>query len=356
VRSGLPNPLERDMLFVFLLLASIGIQKCHSFKQIRRKFTPQISKYCQLRNSAVKPLLFSIRGGDDHEGEDFDDYDESAQRFIASFEAQLVEIRRDAEQDAENEIRKLRELMGKEDVDEDDTDHDYYEHGDGSSDIDEPEAETPIDCDENGPTEKNDDIRGDILDVSPKKATEATGQSKDESDDVLSGVESTGASSQPNDESSVENDRNEEVPIVDEDEGIPHHLDSDLPNHLNHDTPSRAGEVSDVDESGVKSMNSGTAVDEFNKDSTRGVGKSPKAKKRKLKKKRKKAKEQVPEEGQVDVGETVMLTRIQDESQSGIWFYLRSDLGRALCLFVATVLLSILTQRLQRQMEVEMVV
>merc|ERR1712216_622180 len=56
-------------------------------------------------------------------------------------------------------------------------------------------------------------------------------------------------------------------------------------------------------------------------------------------------------------GESIMPMRTQDEvielPQSGIWFYLRSDLGRALLLLVATIALSILTQRVQRQMEAE---
>ena len=64
--------------------------------------------------------------------------------------------------------------------------------------------------------------------------------------------------------------------------------------------------------------------------------------------------------GQVDIGESLLLTRTRgnDEEvaqprQSGIWYYLRSDLGRALCLFIATIIVAILTKRLERQMEAE---
>ena len=61
---------------------------------------------------------------------------------------------------------------------------------------------------------------------------------------------------------------------------------------------------------------------------------------------------------EVDLGDTVMLERTGDDevaqrSQSGIWFYLRSDLARALTLFVVTIALAIITTRLQRQMEAE---
>lgn len=61
---------------------------------------------------------------------------------------------------------------------------------------------------------------------------------------------------------------------------------------------------------------------------------------------------------EVDVGDSVLLTRVEEgevaeSQQKGIWYYLRSDLGRALTLFIATVLIAVLTQRMQKQMEEE---
>jgi len=89
----------------------------------------------------------------------------------------------------------------------------------------------------------------------------------------------------------------------------------------------------------------------------------PKAskKKRKLSKtsksKAKKKNRQSEESELSGLGRSATLAFTEDElvqpPQSGILFYLRSDLGRALCLFLSTVLLALLTQRLQRQLEAE---
>ena len=53
-------------------------------------------------------------------------------------------------------------------------------------------------------------------------------------------------------------------------------------------------------------------------------------------------------------GDSVMLTQTEDEvaqpQQSGLLYYLRSDLMRALCLFAATVALAIITKRMERQL------
>jgi hypothetical protein len=65
--------------------------------------------------------------------------------------------------------------------------------------------------------------------------------------------------------------------------------------------------------------------------------------------------------GHVDFGDAIMLSHnkktddVAPSLQSGIWVFVRSDLGRALGLFIATVLLAIITTRLQRQMELEAV-
>ena len=53
-------------------------------------------------------------------------------------------------------------------------------------------------------------------------------------------------------------------------------------------------------------------------------------------------------------GDSVLLTQTEDEvaqpRQSGLLYYLRSDLMRALCLFAATVALAIITKRMERQL------
>ena len=80
------------------------------------------------------------------------------------------------------------------------------------------------------------------------------------------------------------------------------------------------------------------------------------------KKKKKKTRINVSEESElsehgeqvIDLGDSVMLSKeVAKPRQSGIMFYLRSDLGRALCLFIATIVIAILTTRMQRQMEAE---
>ena len=90
--------------------------------------------------------------------------------------------------------------------------------------------------------------------------------------------------------------------------------------------------------------------------------KKKKASKQGKKKKKKKMRINVSEESKlsehgeqvIDLGDSVMLSKeVAEPRQSGIMFYLRSDLGRALCLFIATIALAILTTRMQRQMEAE---
>jgi hypothetical protein len=62
-------------------------------------------------------------------------------------------------------------------------------------------------------------------------------------------------------------------------------------------------------------------------------------------------------EDEVEISESVVLTRtIEKEVEPrprGISGYLKSDLARALALLVATVIISLWMQRLQRQMEAQ---
>ena len=154
-----------------------------------------------------------------------------------------------------------------------------------------------------------------------------------------------------------EKDAEEEVDEVLNDDQIDVHNEMDLSGDN--------AESVDFNEDSIETIDS--MVDDFKSSSTRG--KKPKASKKNSKAKKKKVKSRIDsavesdtsDGGRIEVGESVLITRSTRDSdeevaqtrQSGIWYYLRSDLGRALCLFIATIIVAILTKRLERQMAAE---
>jgi hypothetical protein len=318
---------------------------------------------------SLSPLLFSIRGGGSNEemDDEYDENDASYYDFIASFESELAEIRREAELEAENEMKKIRGLIERRDgVDEVDDDDDDEEEGE------EEEEEEVIEPDYQGGTDgsnENDNHEGidgdsDVLQVENVEAIpeedgeqEEANESTDllgDRDGVLNGDDEI---NQQDIELEDEEDAEEEVDEVLNDDQIDVHNEMDLSGDN--------AESVDFNEDSIETIDS--MVDDFKSSSTRG--KKPKASKKNSKAKKKKVKSRIDsavesdtsDGGRIEVGESVLITRSTRDSdeevaqtrQSGIWYYLRSDLGRALCLFIATIIVAILTKRLERQMAAE---
>lgn len=239
-----------------LLAVSVVTQRSHSFKQIKGQIAPQTANQRQ-RHSA------SRGGSNGPEEEDlFDERGKSAQHFIASFESELAGIRREAEQAAEIEIRKLRELIEGKAEENQQTGRDALTLSSYSFD-DRQRDETEMFDHEVQPGLPDAEVLGRAMSTEEKK-TEPFGQ--------------------PNNKTRVSVREKEESP-------------------LNNDQMNLQSES------------------------------NQKVKQKRL----------------ADLGQKSMLPPPIEEKPGSAWFYLRSDLGRALCLFVATTLLAIMTQRLQQQ-------
>eukprot|EP00581_Thalassiosira_minuscula_P010606 CAMPEP_0183722140 /NCGR_PEP_ID=MMETSP0737-20130205/14188_1 /TAXON_ID=385413 /ORGANISM="Thalassiosira miniscula, Strain CCMP1093" /LENGTH=432 /DNA_ID=CAMNT_0025952253 /DNA_START=247 /DNA_END=1545 /DNA_ORIENTATION=+ len=428
--------LHRLNISVFVL-ASVLVQQCHSFKRVRRRYNLPISAKHHLhlpshchphrRNSCKRnflsstpQLLLSIRGGKTSDGHDEDDYDEDefTQSFIASFESELAEIRRNAEEEAENEIQKLRELIERRDGDV--KEEEDAEAGNEDDDVNPESAknvELKVDAEENEteesePAEEEEVIQEEEVDTSPDEGgTEANDQTIIGSDEVLSEDGNTVDIDQSDTESDIEDDAEEESVSIEDTEDLQDgeskssgeelagdeteeevddqtQIESDAGNDIDEESASaedddvleldesdatindEAADVTSVDESACESSEaSDNDVNELVIKPKKSKKKKRKKKSSKMGKRKKKAKIHYSEEEsdfsdlsdeiETDyVGDSISLTRTEDEvmeqpPQSGVWFYLRSDLGRALVLFIATIALAILTQRVQRQMEEE---
>lgn len=317
----------------------------------------------QHRRSAPSPL-FEIRGGSDTFNDE-DEYDDSMDEFIASFESELAEIRREAELEAENEMQKLRGLIERRGAVEDEA----------------------VEEDEEGP-ESNE-----AIDEEDQTQVTLGIENCDDGDDVVQEEKPVPVSDKETaiEQSSEDEEQVTEQANVDE-EALPADVESDSGGGAEEGT----GATDDVEDMGWDDDDCGggladetdVAGDSISPDSETemqdpaelALGVEPiidsddspeiqtkqKVKPKASKKKKKGSKQgkkkvrtnrdlsdQVEFSGgiQEDVSLTISLDDDVQSRQSGVWFYLRSDLGRALCLFIATVAIAILTQRLQRQME-----
>lgn len=372
-------------LMLVFLFALINVQS-HSFKQFRRRpFQPiltlprgNLRLYAQ-RNYQPATPIFSIRGGNSDEYDE-NEYDETIEDLVASFDSELAAIRREAEMEAENELQKLRDLMERrgdlddenkiemeydENVDELNEEHsedmvrssvesDNTLSEDGSAGaVVQSDTEREEGLPEDGTTEEVDQSGIESDEGVPEEGnSDAAVQAAVEIDEETSDGEMTEVVVQS--EIGVGSSSEEETPLV-EDDLVVHSDESD-----NEATDSVASVASSSGDDSDDNQNLDAKV-------IRGIkSKQSKKKKRKSSKKGKRVKARInysPEEsemsdeGEIDLGDSVMLTRSQDEvaekQETGIWFYLKSDLGRALCLFISTILLAMLTQRMQRQMEAE---
>ena len=288
-----------------------------------------------IRTGKCHRQLSSIRGGGDDNDENNLDDNAAYLEFIASFESELAEIRLEAETEVENEMKKLRSLFERDgDVEaEDETKYEY--------------DQVAIE-DGNGQEEK--------LDASPNGD-----QLVITSDEVL--PEDGDTIDQPHIESDSEDGKDDKTL---HDNGIELDDDTCMISDItpeSDDAASYAGEVSDTrilystTISAESKVNGGIEA----KTSKRKTKASKKGKKR-VKEIRNFCEDMESSDvgGHVDFGDAIMLSRMKTDDvapslQSGILDFVRSDLGKALGLFIATVLLAIITTRLQRQMEKEAV-
>jgi hypothetical protein len=360
------------LLYHVAWVVAFVVVQGHAFKPLNEKYAllggsmrcrGYYSWHRSSSSPSPSPSLFSIRGGssNDDTDDEYDENDASYYDFIASFESELAEIRREAELEAENEMKKIRGLIerrdGVDEVDDDDDDEEEGEEeviepdyqGDGSNENDQHEG---IDGD-------SDVVQVENVEAIPEEDGEQ--EEANESTDLLG--DSDGVMNDDDEinqqdiELEDEKDAEEEVDEVLNDDQIDVHNEMDLSGDN--------AESVDFNEDSIETIDS--MVDDFKSSSTRG--KKPKASKKKSKAKKKKVKSRIDsavesdtsDGGRIEVGESVLITRSTRDSdeevaqtrQSGIWYYLRSDLGRALCLFIATIIVAILTKRLERQMAAE---
>jgi len=350
------------MMKQFILIsfaASIGMQ-CNAFKEVKRRSAlanPYHRHGVKYVNSARS--FIPIRGGSS-ENYDDDEHDETTFNFIASFESELAEIRRGAEMEAENEMKMLRGLIEQKGVTKEEDEEEYDKNIDGSNENNNLNAALDI---VNAELTDDGSIEQETLQELPGER-EIMDQVESESDkesnyDVA--VETVKIDA-------VDDDTNEETVEVDDEDDL-QQSESDLP-----DDPDELSDNSVESDSEVKDARGDISAHDSTIDSSENAdceviekAKSSKKKKRKSskkgKKKGKKRKHLSEESGlwdegeDIDLGGSVTVSCDQNEltqpRESGILFYLRSDLGRALGLFVATIALAILTQRMQSQMEAE---
>jgi hypothetical protein len=313
--------MMRKLTFTVVVMC-LDVQ-CRAFKWSERSsfINPSIREGgLHVRTRKRHRQILSIRGGgDDDDESEFDD-NAAYLEFITSFESELAEIRREAEMEANYEMEKLRGLFQHEDE------------------------------------VKAGNFRVATYDDN-ESTTEPVDQSKIESKENLS--EYCEVIYQPVIESDSEvgtdDKKLNDVGIV---------LDdmiskiSDLAPESD-DARTATSEVSDT------SIVHYTTIMSTNSNSKGGL--KPKTWKRKAKasKKGKNDKKRIifyedtESSGvgdHVSFSDSVTLTRMEIDDvalskQSGILAFIRSDLGRALGLFIATVLLAIITTRLQREME-----
>ena len=389
------NMMLHQLIVAVLVLASIDVQ-CHAFRRIARRSTLPISTINKSGLHSTRHLkqpryqyinFYSIRGGSDNNDEDQYDYDdEFTLDFIASFESELAEIRREAEREAENEMLKLRGLIERrgveEDVDVEDDDAELNNNADAVESKENDQASSLVEEEEElknaiPEEEESDTISNEEINVIDPTETESEEVlPSNESEEVLPSNESGETIDLDND---VEEEETETIMVEDDDYLQYQEITEELP-----DESVVIGDYSDEESDTEATPNSAELVDEpvpivvdetiaivdetEEDDDTVIDAKSKVSKKKKKKaskqgkKKKKKTRINVSEESKlsehgeqvIDLGDSVMLSKeVAEPRQSGIMFYLRSDLGRALCLFIATIALAILTTRMQRQMEAE---
>lgn len=272
------------------------------------------------------PRRINRGGGDNDEDVELgDDDDKDINKvyldFIASFESELADIRRDVEMEAENEMNKLLGLFAVESrgkvEDETEMESEYYDSISFDDDDDE-----NIDSSNNGVSLEE------TLKILPSSlSSESYYESENESDqeDALPENDETIIS-----ELIIKNDSKDEP-------------DNEA---ITDTTTEPAGLTTYAGESRDTQIVDFTTIAE-SKVSARTKPKTNKTKTKASKKGKTKIKARQHYDDVV-----IELTEDLEESQAGgIWGFLQSDLGRVLKLFIPTMILAIITTRMQRQMD-----
>jgi len=439
------------VLYTILMMAYMCIQ-CHAFRRINHISIMPIStinnkgilaRFHRHKTSNTQ-LIYTIRGGSDEynnnkdDGDDdqynngVDQYDdEYIEDFISSFEAEMADIRREAELETENEMQKLRGLIdrrveediqeeevydiGSEDYDENIVEsNEQLEDEDTAIEVDDSINDEPIDnedeqiaesdvyqgeeldnaiTDNEGDAEKPVTIQdGDTLvDDSDRSETEESDEELSNDieieDDVPSSTHDDVESEDTIDlDSDTEDEISGETVMVEDDDYLPYDEITELPNEsvvigdyseeseeldiestMSSDMGAATPEVDDdkitevVDEEIILEDDEEEIIqDEIIQEVKSKTSKKGKSSKQGKENKKIRITESDDEEDLSDGkevavgGDSVMLTQTEDEvaqpRQSGLLYYLRSDLGRAICLFAATVALAIITKRMERQL------
>jgi len=263
-------------------------------------------------------------GGDDEDVELGDDDDKDINKvyldFIASFESELADIRRDVEMEAENEMNKLLGLFAVESrgkgEDETEMESEYYD----SISFD--------DDDENIDSSNNGVSLEETLKILPSSVSSVSYyESENESDqeDALPENDETIIS-----ELIIKNDSKDEP-------------DNEA---ITDTTTEPAGLTTYAGESRDTQIVDFTTIAE-SKVSART---KPKTNKRKTKAS-KKGKTKIKARQHYDDVIIELSDDLEESQTGGIWGFLQSDLGRVLKLFIPTMILAIITTRMQRQMD-----
>ncbi len=309
------------------------------------------------RHLSIPVAFLSIRGGNNEELEETDtnnsevEDDNFSAEFVSSFESELMEIRQEAELEAEAELEKLRVMMGETKprvvVDEE-------EDSDQGS-ISEVEDD---DEDDSSNTVEEDNIRDDEQNDRDEESTVvAEEETNDISDVAESAVEDEEIKGASNDEEQISHASNDVDQLDDKKE------DAEK-SDIGEGVQSEDDVVVVTDDSSADEETVSAVKDTDSK--KQGKPKRSKAKKSKSSKPKSKSIksntkliddiDSLSGEGLGTV-ESVLLTRtVEMEVESrprGIIGFLKSDLARALSLLVATIIVSVMMQRVQRQMEAQ---
>lgn len=347
--------LNGMMLTTIIYIASLldVVQRCHSFKQVKRRFKPR-SFVSRHHITPLRKYYISARGGDI--SDDYGTDDNTFSHFIESFESELSEIRREAEIEAELEMQKLLGLVDRSSIrDEDVTEKEIY--------VDEEQSklhEAVHDESEEGNIEiggldaqATDEMenREEIIDEygidDRENESDLSGNEQDASESVL-----------PIDEEEtydLDEGSNEDVTVSMAEENVisldeEHHLRTgkDISQDIAETDPPQSVDtnldVSDVD----------TVTKVKLKKQKKSKSKKTRASKAKTSKINNESLTGEHDEHAHSHGlSNVSVTKQKDveTTKSGLQFYLQSDLVRAVLLFIATIAVSIWLQRLQKQME-----
>jgi hypothetical protein len=411
-------------IFIFIVAcfcASGG--QCHSFKQVKRRFDqPHVNRltrpfspsrsFAKVQTFGPSQFYFSTRGGDI--SDDYDEADDGTSafsQFIASFESELSDIRREAEMEAEIEMQRLfglvdesqmggdNEEMGEDVEDQQQLNIKYYnERSDGE--LQSVPVEEVSDADDNISTkyeqievaeevvqneselsENEHDVSDSVgneediddLDDEEEQEFAAIASQTDEqlgeqqehntidSDETQQDVAS-GEAEQNNEAEEAENidslDEEQEVVTLPIDEAST----SDIDENQQHTDIISSSITEPIGSSDLESN-----IDEMEVVPEKKLKKQRKSKsKKKTSPKVKKVREIMLDDDELDLTDeldysnsyglsSVSITKQKEiqKSKTGLRYYLQTDLVRATVLFIATIVISVWLQRVQRQMEAQ---